>query len=203
VTPSPIFIFDIGGVLVRHDNDHLFERLAARCADPASAKSYLASGAYARDIDLGRMKVEGLHAILSSRLGFDRPYDEFLKLWNCHFSAEPGMDALIASLAQKFRVVLFSNTNASHIEHVSAHYPALRRAHKAYYSYELGLAKPDAEAFRKVLELERRQPEEAVFIDDKAENAAAAASLGMRAIAFTGCGALARALKDLTEDPNA
>lgn len=197
VTSSAILIFDIGGVLVRHDNALLFERLAACCAEPAAAKTYLTSGAYVHDIDTGRLSVEGLHASIVSRLGFDRPYGEFLKLWNCHFSEEPGMEALMAELAQRFRVVLFSNTNASHIEHVSAHYPALRSAHEAYYSYELGLMKPDADAFRKVLELEGRQPEDSVFIDDRAENAAAAAALGMRAITFTGRDTLVEELKNL------
>lgn len=197
MTSSPILIFDIGGVLVRHDNDLLFDRLATCCADPVGAKSYLASGVYTRDIDIGRVSVKALHASLADSLGFNKPFDEFLELWSSHFSEEPGMEQFVALLAQQYRVTLFSNTNAAHIDYVSARYPALGHAHRAYYSYEMGLAKPDAEAFQKLLELEGRRPEEAIFIDDREENAAAATALGMHGVVFTDRDALIEALEAL------
>ena len=63
-------------------------------------------------------------------------------------------------------------------------------------SYELGLAKPYAEAFNKVLELEGRRPEECIFIDDRAENTAAAAALGIRTVTFTDRKALEAAIAE-------
>ena len=81
---------------------------------------------------------------------------------------------------------LFSNTNAAHVAHIKANYQVFGHAHAAYLSHELGLVKPDATSFLKLLEIEGLPPEDCIFIDDRAENTAAAAALGMRTVTFTG-----------------
>jgi HAD superfamily hydrolase (TIGR01509 family) len=182
----PTFIFDLGGVLVRHDNELLYDRLAARCADPKAARAEMDARLGDEDVGAGRLGVEVLHARLVAERGFDDTYAHFLKLWSSHFSPEPGMELLVLALARRYRVVVFSNTNAAHANHIWENYPVLDHAHATYMSFELGLVKPNAAAFRRVLELEGRQPEDCVFIDDRAENTAAAAALGIRTITFTG-----------------
>jgi len=186
-TAAPIFIFDIGGVLIRHDNDLLYDRLAACCADPAAARVALGLGRHDRDIGSGRLGIEGLHALLVDELGFEADYPKFLELWSSHFSEEPGMEPLVRALADRYRVVLFSNTNAAHLAHIRENYPVLSHAHAGYMSHELGLVKPDADSFRQVLSLEGCRAEDGIFIDDRADNTAAAASLGIRTVTFTGC----------------
>jgi putative hydrolase of the HAD superfamily len=185
-TASPTFIFDVGGVFVRHDNDLLCDRLAASCADPAAARLHLAAALPREDLGTGRIGVDALHARLMAEHGFKETYPHFLELWSSHFSEEPGMEPVVRALARRHRVVLFSNTNAAHWEHVTANYPALGHAHAAYLSHELGLVKPDAASFRRVLELEGCRAEDGIFVDDRAENTAAAAALGIRAVTFTG-----------------
>jgi len=192
----PTIIFDLGGVLVRHDNELLYDRLAACCADPAAARPLMASDVGDEDIGTGRLGVDALHARLVADRGFAQSYAHFLDLWSSHFSEEPGMEPLVLALAQRYRVVIFSNTNAAHAEHIRANYRVLGHAHAAYMSYELGLAKPYAEAFNKVLELEGRRPEECIFIDDRAENTAAAAALGIRTVTFTDREALEAAIAE-------
>ncbi|WP_051335547.1 HAD-IA family hydrolase [Methylocapsa acidiphila] len=180
------FIFDLGNVLVRHDDELLYDRLAACCADPAAARPQLPSCLGDEDIGLGRLAVEALHARLAARHGFAETYPRFLELWSSHFSPEPGMDHVLRALAQNHRVILLSNTNAAHIAHIKENYPVFGRLHAAYLSYELGLMKPNPATYLKVLELEGLRPENCIFIDDRAENAAAAEALGMNAITFTG-----------------
>jgi glucose-1-phosphatase len=183
---SLTFIFDLGGVLVRHDNELLYDRLAARCADPQAARPRMEACLGDEDIGTGRLGVEALHARLTEDHGFNGPYAHFLELWSSHFSPEPGMESLILALAERHRVVVFSNTNAAHADHIWANYPVLGHAHATYMSYEMGLVKPDAAAFRRVLELEGCRPEDCIFIDDRADNTAAAAALGIRTVTFTG-----------------
>jgi glucose-1-phosphatase len=180
------FIFDVGGVLIRHDNDLLFDRLAACCKDPSAVRPQLDAAMHDPALGTGRRGVDALHAQLVAEHGFSGTYAHFLQLWSSHFSAEPGMEALLGALASRYRVVLFSNTNAPHWEHIMAHYPVLHHAHALYLSHELGLVKPDPAAFRKVLELERCEARDSVFIDDRAEHTAAAAALGIHAVTFTG-----------------
>lgn len=184
MTP-PTFIFDVGGVLVRHDNGLLLDRLAAYCADPIEARPRLADGTHDRIVGTGRLDIAGLHLRLIEEYGFSARYDAFLAIWSSHFSEEPAMEPIIGALAARYRTVFFSNTNAAHWAHVTAHYPVLAHGHHAYLSHELGLTKPDPASFRRVLELEACRPEDAIFIDDRAENVDAAMALGIDGILFT------------------
>jgi FMN phosphatase YigB (HAD superfamily)/fucose permease len=61
-----------------------------------------------------------------------------------------------------------------------------------YYSCRLGAAKPDPQAFELVLADLGAQPEQVLFIDDRAENTRTARDLGMHTITFTSASALDR-----------
>lgn len=69
-----------------------------------------------------------------------------------------------------------------------------------FSSCYLGLRKPDRKIYQVALDVLQRDPEEVVFIDDRAENAAAAASLGIHAIRYEGSAALADTLAGLGVD---
>jgi len=54
--------------------------------------------------------------------------------------------------------------------------------------------KPDRRIYQIALDVLQRDPEEAVFVDDRPENVAAAASLGIHAIRYQGSEQLANEL---------
>jgi putative hydrolase of the HAD superfamily len=54
----------------------------------------------------------------------------------------------------------------------------------------LGLRKPDPAIYHRALDILGRPAERILFIDDRAENAAAAAGVGMKAIQFKGAESL-------------
>ena len=56
---------------------------------------------------------------------------------------------------------------------------------QTYASNKIGCAKPDPHFFELILEAEETEAGDAFFTDDKAENVAAAASLGIHAELFT------------------
>lgn len=64
-----------------------------------------------------------------------------------------------------------------------------------YYSCRLGAAKPDRRAFQLVLTDLGAQPDEVLFIDDRAENTLTAHDLGMHTTTFTSASALNRELR--------
>ncbi len=66
-----------------------------------------------------------------------------------------------------------------------------------FTSCYVGLRKPDRKIYRVALDVLQKDPDEVVFIDDRAENAAAAASLGIHAIRYEGSAKLADALARL------
>ena len=56
---------------------------------------------------------------------------------------------------------------------------------QTYASNKIGCAKPDPHFFELILEAEGMQAQDSFFTDDRAENVAAAASLGIQAELFT------------------
>lgn len=87
--------------------------------------------------------------------------------------------ALIKELRKKHRVVCGTNTNQSHWEN------HLERGDYTYFdqtyaSNKIGLAKPDPDFFKLILEAEGYKAQDAFFVDDKEENCRAAASLGIQ-----------------------
>ena len=100
--------------------------------------------------------------------------------------------ALIQQLKKKHRVVCGTNTIDSHWEnHMERGDYAF--FNQTYASNKIGCAKPDPHFFELILEAEQTAAEDAFFTDDRAENVAAAASLGIHAELFTS----AKALTDL------
>ena len=67
----------------------------------------------------------------------------------------------------------------------------LRRYFKvAFSSCYVGLRKPDPAIYRRALDILGSAPNRTLFIDDRQENVDGAAGVGMKAIRFTGAGAL-------------
>lgn len=193
--PSRLIILDVGNVLVRHDNAVLIRRLAARCAKQLPARKMLDhlinATTYLSERD-GR--ADALYAVLTNDYGFALDEAGFQRIFCSHFSEELDMETLLQELVGCNRVVLLSNTNRVHWQHLLTNYPILRIPHARYASHELGAAKPDPACYRRVLKRERYHARDAVFVDDKAENTAAAERLGMAAITYTGRAALERGL---------
>jgi putative hydrolase of the HAD superfamily len=63
-----------------------------------------------------------------------------------------------------------------------------------FSSCYLGLRKPDRKIYQVALDVLQREPEREVFIDDRAENVAAAASLGIHGVRYEGSEQLASEL---------
>ncbi len=119
-------------------------------------------------------------------------------LWATVFAPVPNCSVidLLQELRARFRVVAGSNTCAGHVGVMEG--LGLRQIFDAVYgSHVLGVAKPDAAFFLRILEAEGCAPAEAVFIDDLEEHVAAARRLGLSAVRFTGAASLSRALCEI------
>lgn len=190
------FIFDIGGVLIRHDDALLYERIAARCEPCEGSPLSLSRALQDPLLGTGHLSVRALHERLVASFGFSGGFPEFLELWSSHFSEIPEMLPIVDRLSRHHRVALFSNTNDAHWSFISRQFPVLAYAQASYLSYELGLTKPDPASFQRVLEKEGCAARECFFVDDKAENVAAARAAGMIAHGFTSPSNFEAALSD-------
>ena len=89
-------------------------------------------------------------------------------------------------ISSKYRLFLLSNTDHTHIEKFE-HNEGQTFARdfyscfeKVYFSYEIGLRKPDENVFKYVINNHNLHPKKTLFIDDKKENTDVAEKLGFK-----------------------
>src|SRR5580704_13732134 len=88
-SPFQALVFDLGGVLVAHDNAVMAERLASRCKPGATAQ---AVGRLIRGTDWSAgPPVSRLHEQLREGLGYEPDWDDFVADWCCHFAVDEAM----------------------------------------------------------------------------------------------------------------
>jgi putative hydrolase of the HAD superfamily len=175
--PFDALVFDVGGIFILHDNERLFRRLAESCTAP-DALERIREAAMDPDITTGARPVHDIYDEIVGELGYARDWHGFLADWSSHFSADLAMVALLAALARDHRVLLFSNTNREHWDYVTQLADGALGRYEAYLSHEIGDMKPRASAFELVASRAGFTPQRALFVDDLAENVAAARALG-------------------------
>jgi glucose-1-phosphatase len=88
-------------------------------------------------------------------------------------------------LSHKYRLFLLTNTDVIHINRfednvgVSFFSDFYQCFEKVYYSYEMGMRKPDAKIFTHIINKHDLSPKRTLFVDDKKANTDAAASVGL------------------------
>lgn len=184
--PFDAIIFDLGGVIVAHDNALMVERVASRCnAMPREVSQLMRR----RDWNVGA-PIEELHGELSRELGYAGDFDRFAGDFCCHFVVDWSMLMLVRQLAAGQRVMLFSNTNQVHWDFLVAQTGGALAAFEPYLSHELRASKPAVEAFQLVARQAGIDPARSIFFDDVAANVEGARLAGFQAELFTSESAL-------------
>jgi putative hydrolase of the HAD superfamily len=178
-------IFDFGGVLVdmRWDVAEALER--AHGLPRHALLDTLYRTPTWQDIERGRgnllaWRAEG-HRLLEAQAGHSLP-----RLHDAWVAARHPIRANVA-LAQRlrpaFRTAILSNADVSlrgRLRELGIH----DLVDTVVSSAEEGVAKPDAEIYRRAAERIRLAPEACVFVDDADANVRAAEALGMRGIVY-------------------
>ncbi|MGV9317084.1 HAD-IA family hydrolase [Streptomyces sp. NPDC003691] len=180
-------LFDIGGVLEHTPATHWRDRWERRLG--------LAPGTVDRTLEpvwaagaTGALTESGVRTEIVRRLGLDsRSADAFLAdLWHEYLGTpNTGLTAFVRELPHRFpgtRTGALSNSFAGAREREEAAYGYGALFEEIVYSHECGLLKPDPRAYAHVCERLGVRPVDCLFVDDVAENAAAAAAAGMRTV---------------------
>ena len=89
-------------------------------------------------------------------------------------------------LSQKYRLFLLSNTDSIHIERfqhragISFYRDFYQCFEKVYFSFELGMRKPDSAIFEFVIKEHNLLPKNTLFVDDNLQNIESAEKLGLQ-----------------------
>lgn len=182
-----IVLFDLFGVIARHQRPGALERMAARCQAPADAFT-TAYWTHRPPYDAGRQTApmywtDVLHAL-------SRPADadtiEELRLtdidsWS---RVDDSMVTYVRSLRDRARVALLSNIPADHADAFLAAQPWLRDLDHLAFSGRIGAAKPDPAAFQYCVVALQSVPADFLFVDDREENVRAARAVGLNGHVF-------------------
>ena len=189
-------IFDLGNVIIPHDNEVLRQRLVSRCTAP-DAGERMNRIAHERRYGTGEATTADLHQRLTEELGYTGDWPTFVGDWSCHLTLDADMLTFVEQLAKQHRVLIFSNTNAEHWAHAMALSEGRLGAFEPYLSHEIGDLKPSISAFDIVAEKAGLDPARSIFFDDLPDNVAAARKAGFQAEVFTTQAALTDYLEAL------
>ncbi|MFJ2154744.1 HAD family hydrolase [Streptomyces sp. NPDC087856] len=193
-TDRRIILFDLFGVIARHQLPDALGKMAARCDTPTDAFT-TAYWECRPPYDAGRQSAPEYWAAVLHKLS--RPVDadtvEELRLtdidsWS---RVDEEMVAYVRSLREVAEVALLSNIPADHADAFLAAQPWLYDLDHLAFSGRIKAAKPDPAAFQHCVAALRADPADFLFVDDREENVRAAQAVGMDGHVFTGRGELA------------
>ncbi len=198
--PFDVILFDVGGVLLTNGWDH-GERAAAM------EHFYLDGAAFearhAAPYDAWERGIIPLKAYLDTTVFYEpRNFtrDEFFEFMLTQSKVLPdGALGILAELAasDKCLVGVLNNEARETNEYRFDKFGVRALASVALSSCYLGLRKPDLAIYKRALDILGRPPERILFIDDREENVAGAACVGMKGIRFRGADALRSSLARL------
>jgi glucose-1-phosphatase len=181
-------IFDLGGVLLNIDPKKTIDAFGKLGMEQLVGDKGLS---YDHEIfylmEQGKITSDefrkGVLELLPNRVSFQ----EIDAAWTAMLLDFPAVRVeLVKNLRKDFKIYLFSNTNAIHVEKFHSNF---RNQHvfevstlfdKDFYSNEIGYRKPSPESYQEIIRLSGINPEETLFIDDSFPNVESAITSGLK-----------------------
>ena len=184
-----LYIFDLGNVIVDIDFGRVLGVWSDYTRVPLASlqQNFVMGEAFERH-ERGEISDEDFAAAICHELALPLSYEQFAAGWQAIFvGLRPEVIEIMHKLrAQGHRVVVLSNTNRLHTTLWPSEYPQIHAAaDRVWLSQEMGMRKPEARIFHKVLEEEGFSPADALFFDDNADNIQAAEACGITSVQVT------------------
>lgn len=180
-------IVDFGGVLIDLDRQRCLENFRELgLPDVEHTLDLYHQQDFFQQYERGLISSADFRNVIREKIGKDVDDARIDAAWNSFLVSIPTykLDLLLA-LRKDYVVYLLSNTNEIHWKWSCEHaFPYKTFCVEDYFehiflSYEMKMAKPDEEIFRKVLDDAGLDPKETFFIDDSEANCMTARSLGI------------------------
>ncbi|MBF2058180.1 MAG: HAD family phosphatase [Cyanobacterium sp. T60_A2020_053] len=182
-------IFDLGGVIIDVNMNYpynFFSQHSSLSADLLVPNLKQVAFAY----EVGKINDDEFINNMQNILDVKYSKAEIINIWNGMLGYVPQrLGALLAQIKQDKKTFILSNTNPIHIAEVEqrfaqsiTNYSFSSLFDKIYYSYEIGLHKPDLAIFEYVIKDQRLKPSTTLFIDDNLANVEGARHCGLKAI---------------------
>lgn len=182
-----VFIFDIGNVMLDFDLEDIQRAIAFDSNVALTRVQTEWQHSDFVDVETGRIEPEQHYTLLSSRLGLRWTFEQYVDYWVGLFRINPVGRQLYLDLHQKgYRVAMLSNLAEHHWTAIQRGYPDFFNVGEHhFFSFEMGLHKPDPRIYQAVCRDLKVEPRRCVFLDDMEENVSGARSIGMHAHRFS------------------
>ncbi len=184
-------IFDLGEVIINIDRQAVRNSMLDKgVRDIDRVHKILSEKNVYIDFETGALTEEQFREAIRAASGLPLSDREIDDTWNSMLLDIPRERIkFMTKLKSKYKLYLLSNTNSIHWRaydqdfQEAYDYPGINTFFThAWYSYLMGVRKPDPEIFRKVLEEACFEAAEVAFIDDLQENVEAARSVGIHGV---------------------
>ncbi|ODS82830.1 MAG: haloacid dehalogenase [Cytophagaceae bacterium SCN 52-12] len=185
-------IFDLGDVILNIDipkTVRAFAELSGH-SDQHLHRVFIENELF-RKFETGSLSEEGFRNLVREILEMpDLADTDIDNAWNALLlDIPPARIGLLEKLADRYQLYLLSNTSSIHITkvnqilHTTSGIEDLRHLFKKlYFSYEMGIMKPDPQIYLNVLEDAGIEAAQTLFLDDNQANIEAAGKLGINII---------------------
>ena len=190
-------VFDCGGVLLRDGDLAAYDAWEKRLGLPAGELARrLWNGETWKLAELGQITDAEFWQRMGKEFGMVAPeqVEQFREdLWDTWVIDERVLE-LVEQAKRRYRVAILSNATDA-LEDLLAHrYGVADRFEAIVTSARVGIAKPEPRIYEVLLQRLGLQASDVLFVDDRAENVAAAAQLGMHVLWFVDAAELERQL---------
>lgn len=181
-------IFDLGGVLLNIDPTKTIEAFGR-----LGMKQLIGDKGLSYDHDIfylmeqGKVTPEEFRNGVRQLIPAEVTDDQIDTAWTAMLLDFPANRVeLVKNLRNKYKIYLFSNTNAIHVAKYQANFKSQHGFDVSslfeidFYSNEIGYRKPSPESFQEIIRLSEINPEESIFIDDSLPNVEAAIGCGLK-----------------------
>jgi FMN phosphatase YigB (HAD superfamily) len=184
-------IFDLGGVLLNLDTNATVEAFKNLGLEKFSEiYSQTAQKELFDDFETGKISAKDFREKVRGFSNISLSDEEIDNAWNAMLLDLPQERlTLLDSLWEDKRLFLLSNTNEIHINAYSKYllkeFDVPNLSHlfeKEYYSYKIGMRKPNADIFEYILKENNMLAKETLFIDDSPQHVEGASKCGIQAI---------------------
>lgn len=193
-------IFDLGKVLIDFSVDRACSQVASLTGtSPQSIYEFLFKDGREFDFERGLISFSDLHMEFESHFGIQIPKQALKHAASDIFDPLVDTINILDALNSRYRglrpLILLSNTNEIHWDHIERSWSISQKFDHLILSFQIKSMKPDSKIYLEAVAKSGQRPGDCFFVDDVPANVEGAKKCGIDAVLFEGADKLAFELK--------
>ena len=178
-------IFDLGNVIVHVNHEKMFNGFASKSGKSLEyIKNYYKNSSARKLFEMGKIKPMQFYEQINKDLNLKVDFDNFCDVYCDIFTLNKDVANLINKLKKEYRLILLSNTDELHFEHIKKKFKIVNVFDEYVLSYKVGHTKPNPLIFIESIKESGTAPFNCAYFDDVFEFIIVARLMGVKAFQF-------------------